>query len=231
MTAPRCNLVKKNSTPSLLGSTTDLRMNVATVIATLNRLLASKEPAQFNSSWIRRHAPGCYRFIRTNFRREYGGIDWDRLTFALERRFQRLWKPERISKRSLYEEPRETAAIREKFRHKIYVFIAPIDKTDKQIADMIGISFVRLAQQGNMLARRELCDLIRFTIDRWSERYETIARWHGHEEEMQDQIDGCIRRYRYTGSFLTYLFRTLECAGRGIVPCQAYSLDHRKDTS
>jgi hypothetical protein len=111
----------------------------------------------------------------------------------------------------------------------MYVFIAPLDKTDKRIADMIGISFVRLAQQGNLLARRELCDLIKFTVDLWIERHETIARWRGHEEELQDQIDACIRRYRYTGSFLTYLFRTLECAGRGIVPYQACSLDHRKD--
>ena len=204
-------------------------MDIATAIATLNRLLTSKEPAQFNSSWIRRHAPRCYRFIQVNFRREYGGIDWDRLTCALERRFQRLWKPERITKRSLYEEPREIDAIREKFREKMYVFIAPLDKTDTRIADMIGISFVRLAQQGNRLARQELCDLIRFTVDTWIERHETIARWRGHEEELQDQIEACIRRYRYTGSFLTYLFRTLECAGRGIVPYQAYSLDHRKD--
>ena len=99
-------------------------MDIATAIATMNRLLTSKEPAQFNSSWIRRHAPPCYRFIQVNFRREYGGIDWDRLTCALERRFQRLWKPERITKRSLYEEPREIDAIREKFRDKMYVFIA-----------------------------------------------------------------------------------------------------------
>ena len=112
---------------------------------------------------------------------------------------------------------------------KMYVFIAPLDKTDTRIADMIGISFVWLAQQGNRLARQELCDLIRFTVDTWIERHETIARWRGHEEELQDQIEACIRRYRYTGSFLTYLFRTLDCAARGIVPYQAYSLDHRKD--
>ena len=103
-------------------------MDIATAIATLNRLLTSKEPAQFNSSWIRRHAPRCYRFIQVNFRREYDGIDWDRLTCALERRFQRLWKPERITKRSLYEEPHEIDAVREKFREKMYVFIAPLEQ-------------------------------------------------------------------------------------------------------
>ena len=203
-------------------------MDIANAIASLNGLLTSKEPAQFNSSWIRRHAPRCYRFIRANFRREYGGIDWDRLTCALERRFQRLWKPERVIKRPFYEEPREINAIREKFHEKMYVFIAPLDKTDTRIADMIGISFVRLAQQGNRLALQELCGLIKFTVDIWIERHETIGRWRGHEEELQDQIEACIRRYRYTGSFLTYLFRTLECAGRGIVPYQAYSLDHCK---
>src|ERR1044071_720396 len=204
-------------------------MDIATAIVTLNRLLTSTAPAQFNSSWIRRHAPRCYRAIRANFRREYGGVDWDGFTCALERKFQRLWKTERMTKRSLYEEPREIDAIREKFCEKMYVFIAPLDKADTRIADMIGISFVRLAQQGNRLAREELCDLIRFTVDTWIERHEAIARWRGHEEALQDQIEACIRRYRYTGSFLTYLFRTLEYSGRGIVPYQAYSLDRCKD--
>jgi hypothetical protein len=27
---------------------------------------------------------------------------------------------------------------------------------------------------------------IRFTVDTWIERHETIARWRGHEEELQD---------------------------------------------
>ena len=206
-------------------------MDFATAITTLNGLLTTQQPASFNSSWIRRHAPRCYRFIQVNFRREYGGVDWDRLTYALERRFQRLWKPERLTKRSFYEDRCEIEAIWEKYRDKMYVFIAPCNKSDKHIADMIGISFVRLAQNGNLLARRELCDLIRFTVDTWIERYETIARWLGHEEEMQDQISACIRRYRYTGSFLTYLFRTLECAGRGIAPYQAYSLEIRRDSA
>jgi hypothetical protein len=32
-------------------------------------------------------------------------------------------------------------------------------------------------------------------------------------------------RYRYTGSFFRYVFRTLEYAGRGIRPFHAWSLD------
>ena len=44
---------------------------------------------------------------------------------------------------------------------------------------------------------------------------------------IQECIEGCIRRYRYSGSFIGYLFKTLEYAGRGLRPIVAYSLDDR----
>jgi hypothetical protein len=192
-------------------------MDFATAITTLNALLTSRQPTEFNSSWIRTHAPRCYRFFQRNVRREYGGIDWDRVTVALERKFQRLWKPARSRPpRKSYEDLCEIEAILKKHPGKLYVFISPRDKNDQQIADVIGISFVRLAQRGNLLARQQLCDLIRFTVDAWIEQHETIARWSGREAELQSQLTACIRLYRYTGSFLTYLFRTLEYAGRGL---------------
>ena len=206
----------------------DIRSNVdfTTAITTLNALLASLEPTEFNSSWIRTHASRCYRFFQKNVRREYGGIDWDRVTAALERKFQRLWKPSRArTERKSYEDPGEVETILRKHPGKLYVFISPRDKNDERLADRIGISFVRLAQKGNLLARQQLCDLVKFTVDMWIERHETIARWCGHEEELQSQLTACIRRYRYTGSFLTYVFRTLEYAGRGLMPARMYSLD------
>jgi hypothetical protein len=42
---------------------------------------------------------------------------------------------------------------------------------------------------------------------------------------IQDRIEVCIRRYRYSGSFIAYLFKTLELAGRGLRPIIAFSLD------
>jgi hypothetical protein len=105
------------------------------------------------------------------------------------------------------------------------VFIAPSSKHDRRTRDIIAISFVRLAQKGNVLARQELLGLIKFTIDHWIERYSFLSRWRGHEDEIQDQLEACIRRYRYTGSFVNYVFRTLECAGRGIRPAQMLSVD------
>jgi hypothetical protein len=68
-------------------------------------------------------------------------------------------------------------------------------------------------------------ELLKYTIDDWIERHYLVSRWRGYEAEMQKQLDACIRRYRYTGSFFTYVFRTLEYAGRGIVRLRVYSLD------
>jgi hypothetical protein len=105
------------------------------------------------------------------------------------------------------------------------VFIAPSGEDDRRTRDIISISFVRLAQKGNVLARQELSELMKFTIDHWLERHPFLSRWLGHESEIQDQLKACVRRYRYTGSFVNYLFRTLECAGRGIRPVRVFSLD------
>jgi len=74
-----------------------------------------------------------------------------------------------------------------------------------------------------LLAQQELLVFLKFTIDNWIERYSFLARWQGHEDEIQNQLEACIRRYRYTGSFMSYVFRTLECAGRGIRPTRIVS--------
>jgi len=201
-------------------------MDFNSTVATLNKLLARNSPDVFNSSWIRKHSPHCYRFIQRNIRREFGGIDWDRLTYALDRKFQKRWSPGTIKENPMpYKDRSEVETILKKYGSKMYVFITPWDEYDRRIRDVIAISFVRLAQKGNLLARQELTGLVRYTIDDWIERYDFLSRWRGYEAEIQKHLEGCVRRYRYTGSFLTYLFRTLEYAGRGIRPPRAYSLD------
>lgn len=201
-------------------------MNFDRVITILNRLLEKKKPTAFNSSWILKHAPRCYRFIHRNIRRETGGIDWDLVTFALEWKYQRRWAPGRLKKKPLpYENPNEIEAIVNKYQDKLYVFIAPQDITDRRIRDIISITLVRLAQNGNLSAKQEVIKLVTYTITDWLEKYYVLNRWQGYDEEIQQQLEGCIRRYRYTGSFLNYVFRTLEYAGRGILPFYTYSLD------
>ncbi len=112
-----------------------------------------------------------------------------------------------------------------KYHDKLYTFLSPADAHDRQIRDIISIALVRIAQQGNVAAKREIIKLVRLTIDEWIEQYPKISCWEGLDDMIQVRIEGCIRRYRYSGSFIGYLFKTLEYAGRSLRPLVAYSLD------
>jgi hypothetical protein len=58
-------------------------MDFESVTYILNDLLAEKNPLEFDRAWVRKHAPRAYRFIQKKIRADYGGIDWDRITRAL----------------------------------------------------------------------------------------------------------------------------------------------------
>ena len=60
-------------------------------------------------------------------------------------------------------------------------------------------------------------------VDDWIDRYYFLRRWRGAESEIDAAIEGCIRRYRYTGTFFGYLFKTLEYSANALKPF--YSLD------
>ncbi len=200
-------------------------MDFDRVIGLLNGLLTDEDPAEFNSSWILKRAPGCYRFIQKNIRTENGRIDWDKVTAALERKFQRRWTPLRkANSRTPYEDLSEVHAVLDKYPDKLYVFLAPSGCTDRRIRNIISISLVRLAQYGNLLAKQEAMKLVRYTIDDWIGRYRFMSRWDGYDENIQECLERCIRRYRYSGSFLKYVFRTMQYAGRGLRPLYAFSL-------
>lgn len=188
-------------------------------ITILNKLLDRKQPAEFNSSWILKYSPSVYRFIRANIRTDIGKIDWDKVTSALEWKFQRRWAPGRQRKnKTPYEDWTEVETILAKYRDKLYVFIALADINDRRIRDIICVSLVRIAQNGNLLAKQEVIKLVKYTIDDWIERYPVLFRWRGYKDKIQENLERCIRRYRYTGSFLLYVFKTLEYAGRGLMP-------------
>ncbi|MEW5744418.1 MAG: hypothetical protein AB1805_03115 [Nitrospirota bacterium] len=201
-------------------------MDFNQAIRVITRLLTAKNPDAFNSSWILAHAPECYRYIHKNVRTELGYIDWDRVTSALPRKFQRRWVPARISmRRKPYEDCSEVTTILNKYQEKLYVFDALMNEDDRRIRDSISIALVRLAQHGNISARQEILERARHTIDDWIERYRSLARWQGYNEEIQKRLEACIRCYRYSGSFIKYVFLTLVYAGRGLRPLYTYSLD------
>jgi hypothetical protein len=200
-------------------------MDFCHAVKTLDNLLIEKQPDTFNAGWVRRNAPHVYRFIQRNVRADIGGIDWDRVTRALDRRFQKRWTSYQKKTRP-YRKKSEVGLVLNKYHDKLYAFITPSDKNDEYLRDIISITLVRIAQKGNITAKEEIIKLVRFTIDDWVEHYPTLYSWQGYEPLIQKRIEGCIRCYRYSGSFIRYLFRTLEYAGRGLRPLTAYSLDN-----
>ena len=200
-------------------------MDFDCAVKTINILLREKRPDTFNSSWIRQHALSSYRYIQKNVRAEIGGIDWDRITRALDRKYHKKWKPSYRISAAAYREKAEVSLILHKYRAKLYAFISPADKKDEYVRDIICIALVRTAQKGNVLAREEIVKLVSFTIDEWIETRPTLSSWEGNESLIEKRIEACIRCYRYSGTFIGYLFKTLEYAGRGLAPINAYSQD------
>ncbi len=200
-------------------------MDFETVIKTINRLLTEKRPRTFNSSWVLRNAPRIYRFIQKKTRMETGGIDWDLITRALNPEFQKQWTGSMRKKAPPYRNETEVDIVLQKYRDKLYTFLAPLDKRDEYIRDIISIKLVRIAQKGNISARQEIIRLLGFTIDDWIENHPALSCWRGYDQLVQTRLECCICRYRYSGSFMRYVFKTLEYAGRGLRPLIACSLD------
>lgn len=206
--------------------TPPIAMDFVSAVKTINKLLKTIKPRTFCSSWIRQHAPNVYRFFQKNVRSEIGGIDWDRITRALDRKLQRRWQTSDRGRRpECFKDKRAVEIILRKYQDKLYTFLSPTNANDKQVRDIISIALVRMAQQGNLAAKHEIIKLVRFTIDEWIEQHPKISCWQGLDDMIQARIEVCIRRYRYSGSFIGYLFKTLEYAGRGLRPLVAYSLD------
>ena len=188
-------------------------------IKTLNEVILEKQPLNFSPTWIYQNAPSVYRYIWKNIRTETDEIDWDTVTHSLDKPLQKRWVRYRHKKpRKEYENPDELNLVLNKYKDKLYTFIAPQDETDREVRNRIIIAMVRIAQKGNILARNELIKWIIYIVEGWLEKHYQIFKWKGYPDEVEDKIKGCIRCYRYTGSFVGYLFKTLEFSARGKPP-------------
>ncbi len=200
-------------------------MNFESAISYMNNLLAERRPRSFDRALVRVNAPCVYRFAQREIRIENGGIDWDRLTRALNPRYQRQWTVSLRKKAKPYRDQAEVDAVLKQYGDKLYTFVSSQGKDDEYVRDIISITLVRIAQRGNMSAKEEIIRLLGFTIDGWIERNPTLSYWRGYDPLIQIRLECCIRCYRYSGSFMRYIFKTLEYAGRGLKPLIAYSLD------
>ena len=167
-----------------------------------------------------------YRYLCKNFQTGTGDVDWDLITVNLDRTFQKRWK--RYEKKITgvpYQNKEELNAVLSKYQDKLYTLAAPLDKEDKEIQGEIIIHLVRTAQKGNVLAKEYVIECMTFIMYDWIERSRQMARWKGHENEIKNKIESCIRNYRYSGNFMTYLYMTFYYSARGLR--STLSLDDR----
>jgi hypothetical protein len=200
-------------------------MNFEFAIKTMNGLLAEKQPETFSRAWVRVNAPCVYHFIQREIRIKNGGIDWDRITRSLSPKFQKKWMGSLRKKAKPYRDKTEVDIVLQQYSDKLYTFITSEDRNDEHMRDTISISLVRIAQKGNITAKLEIMKLLSFTVEDWIERNPKLSGWRGYDQLIQTRLDCCIRRYRYSGSFMRYVFKTLEYAAKGLKPLIAYSLD------
>lgn len=200
-------------------------MDFDTAVKTINNLLEKEQPKTFSSSWISIRSPAVYHFIRTNFRTENDHIDWDSFTLRLERKYIKRWVRYKRKVAKPYENQVEVEVILTKYKDKLYTFVAEVDENDREVRNRIIVALVRVAQNGNVLAQDELIKWMRYVVDDWVEKYYPLFKWKGYGEDINEKIKGCIRCYKYTGSFVGYLFKTLQYSARGMRSLQAWSLD------
>ncbi len=201
-------------------------MNLEQAIKNIDRSVRKRKPECFNVSWVRHKLAKSYAYIEKHVTTETGEIDWDEVVRRLEYEHQKMWLKgvKRKKKVETYEDMDEVEAILSRYRERLYTFMVQTDKEDKKICDVISIRLVRTAQKGNMLAQEKAMGLIRQLVEQWMED-RGLGHWRGYGEFIDTNIERCIRRYRYSGSFTTYLYRTLQYAGRGIRPLEVFSLD------
>jgi len=201
-------------------------MNFEKAVKSINRSLNKKQPDTFNSQWIKNRCKISYQFIIENIKTESDEPDWDLLISKFDRWNQRLWmKGIKKKKVEIYKDEKELNIILEKYKAYRYIFLWQASKEDKIVCDWISIRLVRNAQKGNILAKEKLINLSKDLASQWIENDKSLANWNGYDELVLKHIEGCIDRFRYVGSFLGYLYKTLEYAGRGLTPLEKYSLD------
>ena len=198
-------------------------MDFDTAIKILSTLLRKKDPDSFSPSWILRYAPAAYRYIYQHLRTENDDIDWDAVTRALDRNFQRCWRARRRRRKEPYTSQAEVDAVLTKHDGHMNIFVACRSREDALLRDRVTVSLVRLAQKGNLLAQQQVIMLVRCTVDSWIEQCFVLNRWSHYGEEIDEKIAGCVTRYRYTGSFYGYVFKTLYYSARRLR--HVYSLD------
>ncbi|MCP4050436.1 MAG: hypothetical protein GY730_07000 [bacterium] len=203
----------------------NLNASFEKAIRELDELILKKRPTYIQAVWIKQHAPHCYWHIINNYRMPFGTVNWDKVTRALNKEHQKLWKPRYRKTKKVYFCSKKLKKALNIYNKNLYLFFIIPTKQESRCMDCICITLVRLVQRGNLAAKKKLEELLYFTVENWIETIYSLKIWQGYEAELREHIEKCIHRFRYAGSFLGYLFKTLIYVGRGLIPRFVYSLD------
>jgi len=186
---------------------------------TLNILLIQKRPKSFDPQWIEHHDKYLYKYLSRHLKTETGDVDWDAVIAALERRFQKRWYWYRKRKAITsmpYENREELDIILAAFWSKLYTALVPQNEQDEKIRDRIFIRLVRVSQKGNVLAQQKVIEWLTIVVNEWIENSSSLAKWKGYPSDVIERIQGCIRCYRYTGTFIGYVYKTFQYSARSL---------------
>ncbi len=200
-------------------------MNFEKAIEQLTNKIEELKPESISPSWIYWQIPASYRYFYRHQKCSLGYVNWDIVTKSLPYEYQRKWQFIKSRKKNQYNHEQELQKLIDEYREQLYVFVCAITKEEFSWRDMISIRLARVAQAGNYLAWEYLHSLLVQMVDDWIFDYKSLHRLSGYNDLIEDKIEVCIRRFRYSGSFTTYLFRTLQYTTLGLRSVKAYSLD------
>ena len=187
----------------------------STAIQKLNQCLKQKKPKIFNPFWMRANAKDLYEYFCAFVQLPSGDIDWDFITVHLDKSFQKRWKPS-VENSNSYNCQRELNEVLVAYQKELYMLYAPQNNEEKLIQDRIIIQLVRLAQKGNSLAKEKVLDCTSFVICEWMENSKCLKRWKNYSNEIPSKVESCVKNYRYSGSFMKYLYMTLYYSSKGL---------------
>jgi len=187
----------------------------STAIQKLNNCLKQKRPKVFNPFWIKTNARNLYEYFGEFVQLPSGDIDWDFITVHLNTSFQKRWRSS-VEYSNSYESQKEVNEILVAYQKELYILYAPKNKEEALMQDRVIIQLVRLAQRGNALAKEKVMDCISFVIYEWMESSKYLKRWKNYSNEIPGKVEFCIKNYRYSGSFIKYLYMTLYYSARGL---------------
>lgn len=187
----------------------------STAIQKLNQCLKQKKPKVFNPFWMKANARDLYEYFSAFVQLPSGDIDWDFITVHLDKSFQKRWK-QSVEYSDSYNCQTELNEILVAYQKELHVLYVPQNKEEKITQDRIIIQLVRLAQRGNSLAKEKVLDCTSFVIYEWMENSKCMKRWKNYSNEIPSKVESCIKNYRYSGSFIKYLYMSLYYSSRGL---------------